>query len=152
MLKSIENKFAYTYQKSGKTLPDGIIYEPDLCLGLAWDNYDANVDTLDGKKSLHITVGIVYQNYKKVSVPPGETQSEAKTFTDDVVNNSDVEKTYIEAYYEPLNKARLDFWDLNDGGEVCKTIVLIDFLHLGQVFFNKPMPLHQGFNAYFFVE
>ena len=30
--------------------------------GLAWDNYDVNVETLDGKNTLHSTVGICYQS------------------------------------------------------------------------------------------
>ena len=30
---------------------------------MAWDNYDVQVETLDGKDTLHVTVGIAFQNY-----------------------------------------------------------------------------------------
>ncbi len=33
-----------------------------LASGLAWDNYDVNTETLDGKNTLHSMVGICYQN------------------------------------------------------------------------------------------
>ena len=41
---------------------------PNLMTGLAWDNYDVNIDTLDGKDTLHATVRICYQNIAKVAV------------------------------------------------------------------------------------
>ena len=30
--------------------------------GIAWDNYDVNIETLDGKDTLHATIGICHQN------------------------------------------------------------------------------------------
>ena len=43
-------------------MPDVILFGPDLCLAFAFDNYDVNMDTLDGNDSLHLTCGIAYQN------------------------------------------------------------------------------------------
>ncbi|CAH1100732.1 unnamed protein product [Psylliodes chrysocephalus] len=42
--------------------PPDIIRSPLLCTGVAFDNFDRFVDTLNGKESLHDTVGIIYQN------------------------------------------------------------------------------------------
>ena len=42
--------------------PDDIQLEPNLATALAWDNYDVNAEALDGKNTLHATVGICYQN------------------------------------------------------------------------------------------
>ena len=33
--------------------------------GTAWDNYDLNMETLHGKDSLHVTVGISYQDVRQ---------------------------------------------------------------------------------------
>ena len=45
--------------------------------GLAWDNYNLNVETLDGKKSLHVTVGIIYQN-----ILPDESNENENLYSD----------------------------------------------------------------------
>ena len=45
--------------------PDGVDLDPKRGTGLAWDNYDVNMDTIDGKDTLHATVGICYQNIKE---------------------------------------------------------------------------------------
>ena len=42
--------------------PPDIILNPSLCTGVAFDNLDRYVDTLNGKETLHDTVGIIYQN------------------------------------------------------------------------------------------
>lgn len=40
----------------------------------AWDNYDVAIETLDGKNTLHVTVGICYQNFHPVlHAQPKET-------------------------------------------------------------------------------
>lgn len=45
------------------------MYKLHVFTGLAWDNYDLNLETLDGKESLHVTVGIAYQNLILGDVP-----------------------------------------------------------------------------------
>ena len=40
---------------------------------LAWDNYDVNTETPDGKNTLHSTVGICYQNQLPSEPLPEET-------------------------------------------------------------------------------
>ena len=61
-VKALETAFAFTAEESDRHAPDGIELNPDLATGLAWNNYDVNMDTLDGKNTLHATVGICYQN------------------------------------------------------------------------------------------
>lgn len=41
-------------------------------IGTAWDNYDLNIETLDGKNSLHVTVGIAYQNMIHQQIGDGD--------------------------------------------------------------------------------
>ena len=60
--KSIETEFAYSVQSTDRDAPDGILLNPSLATASVWDNNDANVETLDGKATLHSTVGHTYQN------------------------------------------------------------------------------------------
>ena len=61
-VKSLETEFAFSANENDCEAPDGIKFQPDLATGLAWDNYDVNMETLDGKDTLHATVGICYQS------------------------------------------------------------------------------------------
>ena len=47
-------------------LPDGLEAQGDLHTGLAYDNQDMYVDTLNGKGTLHLTASICYQDMKTV--------------------------------------------------------------------------------------
>ncbi|XP_041481075.1 uncharacterized protein LOC121428475 [Lytechinus variegatus] len=60
--KGLETEFAYTVESKDRDTPDGIQLSPYLGTACVWDNYDANVETLDGKHTLHATVGHTYQN------------------------------------------------------------------------------------------
>ncbi|XP_068200383.1 uncharacterized protein [Palaemon carinicauda] len=60
--KELETEFAYSVSSDGLDAPDGIRLLPDRATGFVWDNNDANVETLDGKSTLHSTVGHTYQN------------------------------------------------------------------------------------------
>ena len=44
--------------------PSGMNMDANACTGLAFDNYDRFVETLTGKDTLHVTVGIAYQTKK----------------------------------------------------------------------------------------
>ena len=41
---------------------DGVLKQPGLCVGMAWDNFDINIETLNGLRTIHHIYGIVYQN------------------------------------------------------------------------------------------
>ena len=60
-MKALETEFAFTAEESDWDAPNGTELNPDLAIGLAWNNYDVNMDTLDGKDILHATVGIFYE-------------------------------------------------------------------------------------------
>ena len=40
----------------------GILKVKGLCTGLAWDNFDLNIQTFSGLDTIHHTYGICYQN------------------------------------------------------------------------------------------
>ena len=60
IVESLETELA-TADRTHAT-PDGIQQQSGLCTGMAWDNYDANAETLTGSGTLHYTFGICYQN------------------------------------------------------------------------------------------
>ena len=60
--KGLETEFAYSVHHDERDAPDGIRLDPNLATACVWDNNDANVETLDGKETLHSTVGHTYQN------------------------------------------------------------------------------------------
>ena len=60
--KGIETEFAYAVNSDERDAPDGICLDSSLATASVWDNNDANMETLDGKETLHMTVGHTYQN------------------------------------------------------------------------------------------
>lgn len=48
--------------KNQRTTPAEIETDKNLIAGVAWDNYDRYVETVNRKCSLHNTVGICFQN------------------------------------------------------------------------------------------
>ena len=60
--KGLETEFAYSAAADERDSPDGIRLDPTVATASVWDNNDANVETLDGKETLHATVGHTYQN------------------------------------------------------------------------------------------
>ena len=61
-VKALETEFAFSVAENEREAPDGIKLCSNLSTAFAWDNDDANVETLDGKATLHATVGHTYQN------------------------------------------------------------------------------------------
>ena len=61
-VEEIETDLATNIQLNELATPDGITPAPGRSIGLAWDNYDENIETLSGANTLHDTVGICYQN------------------------------------------------------------------------------------------
>ena len=60
--KQLETEFAYSSTNNNRMSPDGLAQETGLATATAWDNFDVNIETTDGKDTLHRTVGICYQN------------------------------------------------------------------------------------------
>lgn len=62
LVDEIETELAY-HESNASILPMGVKARmPNLCTGVAFDNYDRYVETATGRDTLHDTVGIVYQN------------------------------------------------------------------------------------------
>ena len=61
-VEGLETELTYSVSDAQRLLPDGLAQLPDLHTGVAYDNYDRYVDTLSGRNTLHITVGIIYQD------------------------------------------------------------------------------------------
>jgi hypothetical protein len=67
-VKAIETDLATNICERDCTTPEGIHNVSGLCIGLVWDNYDENTETLSGANTLHDTVGICYQNIPQVTI------------------------------------------------------------------------------------
>ena len=63
-VEELETELTYSSMSKQSEVPDGFNLYPDLATGVAWDNYDVFVETMDGKNTLHDTVGICFQNVK----------------------------------------------------------------------------------------
>ena len=50
------------FQEDVNYVPDGVLKQPGLCVGMTWDYFDKNIETLNGLGTIHHTYGIVYQN------------------------------------------------------------------------------------------
>lgn len=62
VIEGIETELTFTAASTSRLLPDGLHSVPFLHTGLAWDNFDLFVETINGKDTLHDTVGIAYQD------------------------------------------------------------------------------------------
>ena len=71
-IKGLETEFAYSVANDQQDTPDGIRLDPSLATGCVWDNNDAKVETLNGKETLHATVGHTYQNMTIGDRPTGK--------------------------------------------------------------------------------
>ena len=77
-VKALEPEFAFSAAKNDREIPHGIKLISNLSTACVWDNNDANIKTLDGKTTLHATVGHTYQNISSESeeqVPKFEFRS-----------------------------------------------------------------------------
>lgn len=61
-LEELETEATISSVQRSQVCPPDIILNPSLCTGVAFDNFDRYIDTIDGKETLHDTVGIIYQN------------------------------------------------------------------------------------------
>ena len=50
------------FQEDVNYVPDGVLKQPGICVGMACSNFDINIETLNGLGIIHHTYSIVYQN------------------------------------------------------------------------------------------
>ena len=62
MAEELETEIAMSIESKDQVAPDGVILLSGLSTGMAFDNYDDNMEILSGANTLHYTVGIVYKN------------------------------------------------------------------------------------------
>lgn len=60
--EELETEATYFASSRSQVCPDDIVRKPNLCTGLAFNNFDRFVDTIDGKDTLHDIVGIIFQD------------------------------------------------------------------------------------------
>lgn len=112
----------------------------------AWDNFDVNTETLDGKSTLHCTVGICYQNaVPKEELSHPSMTSRVQTVTGRMRRCFDVREGSIAPLSVSLKQAQ---FRLIPSSKVTELIYLrqsyLDFMWLLQSFSQK-QPLFTGF-------
>ena len=142
-VKALETEFAFATEESGQVAPDGIQLVPDLATGLAWDNYDVNMDTLDGKDTLHATVGICYQNKTyTTSLQQFDTRRGRNR------RQFEGRACEIAPMHRQLNKAKFEFPPPDDRQDSAVTQRMLDFYWL-LMSREMPQPLFAGFFSQF---
>uniref|UniRef100_A0A6P7FRI3 Uncharacterized protein LOC114331907 n=1 Tax=Diabrotica virgifera virgifera TaxID=50390 RepID=A0A6P7FRI3_DIAVI len=64
-IEELETEATFYANDKSVICPLNTVLLPDYCTGIAFDNYDRYVETLNGKDTLHDTVGILYQNIEE---------------------------------------------------------------------------------------
>ena len=76
--EELETELTFTAHEKNKIIPNGISPFPGLCTHVAFDNFDRIVDTVNGKETLHDTVGIIYQFIPQNHVPENSSPDESQ--------------------------------------------------------------------------
>lgn len=74
-LEELETEMTFSTANSAYVCPEDILRRPDLNTGVAFDNFDRFVETLNGKDTLHDTVGIIFQDVNQHEVTTSEVSS-----------------------------------------------------------------------------
>lgn len=146
-VKALETEIAYSVEENNQDTPCDMDLNPNLGTGLAWDNYDVNMDTTDGKNTLHATVGICYQNVN--ALPPDQPVTTTHSGRSRrQFNGKDRE---IAPYYKQLKKATFDLSPVVSSSSV-PGLQVLDFSWLLQSEVAKPLPLFPGFYSNFITD
>ena len=70
-IEELETELTMQLNDDDRATPYGMKLDPNLTSGVAWDNYDRFVFTLNGKNTLHDTVGIAYQDIMECTSDTG---------------------------------------------------------------------------------
>ena len=143
-VKALETEFAYSAEGSNHDAPEGLELNGMLGTGLAFDNYDVNMDTINGKDTLHATVGICYQNLgPSQSVDPQALETRSGRSRRQFHGR----EREIDPYHKQLKRARFNLTEPNDRHKI--TLQCIDFYWLLQAEVDKPLPLFPGYYSQF---
>lgn len=157
-LEELETEATIASVHRTQVCPPDIVLNPSLCTGVAFDNFDRYVDTLNGKETLHDTVGIIYQNIDKnfhselnednhnsqelSSTTPSQKRKRSLTdFTPDIIPFGKRLKT-------PGRLTSLQIDQLPSLPDNFSSLQTIDLLHLLSYVFQVPnTPSWTGFNC-----
>lgn len=151
-VKALETEFAFSAEANDRDAPDGVRLTLSLGTGLAWDNYDVSMDTMDGKDTLHATVGIFYQNEDVTNTnKPDDVSTSVQIGRKRRQFHGKERET--DPYYKQLKKARFDISSPNELQETedVPKLRVIDFYwlllseadKLIPLFFRILLPVHQ---------
>lgn len=91
-LEELETELTFSTVNSDYVCPQDILRRPDLNTSVAFDNFDSFVETLNGKDTLHDTVGIIFQdimqNPDPVSVESSNPCVHENSTIDEIVHGS----------------------------------------------------------------
>ena len=73
--EELETELTIEANKNDEITPYGMTRSADSGTGIAWDNYDRNVETVNGDATLHDTVGIAYQTISNTNEQSTETNA-----------------------------------------------------------------------------
>ena len=104
-MEGLETDLADTVTDQAVACPDGLVQQPQLSTGTAWDNYDENNDTLSGAGTLHDTFGVTYQNIEEPNDQPVQPPHQAAQETH-VKDKKRLKRKfeYVEAELQPYRK------------------------------------------------
>lgn len=98
-IEELETESTYTSIAKSSLCPENIKKTPDLCTGVAYDNFDRFVETRNGKDTLHDTVGIIYQNIDLSTIDISEI-SDTPTADDDETSKKKKEGGPLRPYLQ----------------------------------------------------
>lgn len=81
--EELETDCALSLMERPGVTPENIIRKPGLFTGVAWDNFDSNLETLSGKGGLHDTFGICYQHMEYEELGNQTTEIEPQKENDE---------------------------------------------------------------------
>lgn len=155
-LEELETEATYSSVHRSEICPPDIIRKSSLCTGVAFDNFDRYVDTLNGKETLHDTVGIIYQNVDNDALDESVIASTSDQ-SDELPPPAKRRRTFeaIVPGLIPIS-ARLQMLDRltpveNIEQNIPSTwslVQTIDLLHMVSLFLHVPnTPMWTGFNC-----
>ena len=146
-VKSLEKEFAFSANENDCEAPDGIKFQPDLATGLAWDNYDVNMETLHGKDTLHATVGICYQSMTTEANDTVQLATRSGKIRRKFDGSRERE---IPPIHRQLSQTKFEMSALDNQQQVAATGFqrMVDFYWL-MLFQVMPQPLFVGFFSQF---
>lgn len=98
-LEELETELTFSTVNSAYVCPEDILRHPDLNTGVAFDKFDRFVETLNGKDTLHDTVGIIFQdivqNPDPVSVESSSSCVHENSAIDEIMHGNFSESAVI---------------------------------------------------------